>query len=68
MDLNKLIKEVELKTGEKIVSVTSKKPKISKLHRFLCFLGFHNFDIKSGNGFFTDNQCTRCLKIRTSNI
>ena len=65
MDLNKLVKAVEAKTGEKIVSVTGRKPKSSNWNKFKCWLGLHNYDVTSGQGFFTDNQCTRCWSFRT---
>lgn len=64
MDLHELIKAVETKTGEKVVLVSCKKPKLSNWNKLKCWLGFHNYDVKSGQGFFTDNQCTRCLSFR----
>ena len=68
MDLNKLVEAVEAKTGEKIVSVTGRKPKLSNWNKLKCWLGFHNYDIKSGQGFFTDNQCTRCWSFRSTDL
>ena len=67
MNLNELVKVVESKTGEKIISVTGNKPKTSNFNKLKCWLGLHNYDVKSGQGFFTDNQCTRCWSFRSNN-
>lgn len=64
MDLSKLIKAVEEKTGETIVEVTSQKPKV--LNNYLCKLGFHKWSIKSGRGHFSNGQCFDCGKFKSN--
>ena len=62
--LSKLVASVEAKTGEKVVAVYVHKKKQHNWRKVKCFLGFHEFDFKSGEGCFTDNQCPHCLSFR----
>lgn len=60
MNIEKLVKAVEEKTGETIVEVTTQKPNV--LNNYLCKLGFHKWAIKSGQGHFSNGQCFNCGK------
>ena len=60
MNIDKLIKAVEEKTGETILSVTVQKDSV--LNNFLCKLGFHKRQVKSGDGHFVSPKCILCGK------
>jgi len=64
-DLNNIIKKVEEKTGEKIISFSVQNKNI--LSNFLCKIGFHKFYKKSGKGHFYDGQCFNCGKFISKN-
>jgi len=64
--IEKLKKAVEAKTGEEVIAVSGhiRTHKKSTWQKLKCWIGFHEFDQKNGEGYFTDNQCSHCLTFK----